>query len=96
LRRLAAHLHSGGVFGLWSNEPLDDAFIAALGEVFATTWAEVVTFDNPLQRRTSTNTVYLACTPWGVRRRGSCARGGTAPAFHRATTSAARGVVLQP
>jgi hypothetical protein len=62
LRRLAGHLHPGGVFGLWSNDPPDDAFTAVLGEVFATARAEVVTFDNPLQRRTSTNTVYLAHT----------------------------------
>jgi spermidine synthase len=63
LRLLAAHLHPGGVFGLWSNDPPDDAFIAVLGEVFATARAEVVTFDNPLQRRTSANTIYLARTP---------------------------------
>jgi spermidine synthase len=62
LRRLAAHLHPGGVFGLWSNDPPDDAFTAVLGEVFATARAEVVAFDNPLQRRTSTNTIYLART----------------------------------
>jgi spermidine synthase len=63
LRRLAAHLYPGGVFGLWSNDPPDDAFTAVLGEVFATARAEVVTFDNPLQRRTSTNTIYLARMP---------------------------------
>ena len=34
----------------------------AAGRVFATARAEVVSFDNPLQRRTSTNTVYLART----------------------------------
>jgi spermidine synthase len=62
LRRLAGHLHPGGVFGLWSNDPPDDAFTALLGEVFATARAEVVAFDNPLQRRTSTNTIYLART----------------------------------
>ncbi|MGA5298342.1 spermidine synthase [Nucisporomicrobium flavum] len=59
LRRLAAHLHPGGVFGLWSNDPPDDAFTALLGEVFATARAEVVEFPNPLQGRTSTNTVYV-------------------------------------
>jgi spermidine synthase len=63
LRRLAGHLHPGGVFGLWSNDPPDDAFTALLGEVFATARAEVVAFDNPLQRRTSTNTIYLARNP---------------------------------
>ncbi len=63
LPRLTAHLHPGGVFGLWSNDPPDDAFTAVLGEVFATARAEVVTFHNPLQRRTSTNTIYVARTP---------------------------------
>ncbi|WP_327010008.1 spermidine synthase [Dactylosporangium sp. NBC_01737] len=60
LRRLARHLRPGGVFGLWSNDPPDDAFTATLAEVFAGARAEVVTFDNPLQRRQSANTVYVA------------------------------------
>jgi hypothetical protein len=63
LRRLAAHMYPGGVFGLWSNDPPDDTFTDLLGEVFATARAEVVSFDNPLQRRTSANTIYLARTP---------------------------------
>jgi hypothetical protein len=63
LRRLAAHLHPGGVFGLWSNDPPDGAFTALLAEVFATARHQVVAFDNPLQRRASTNTIYLARTP---------------------------------
>jgi spermidine synthase len=63
LRRLAAHLQPGGVFGLWSNDPPDVDFTAALAGVFATVRAEVVAFDNPLQRRTSANTVYVAQLP---------------------------------
>jgi spermidine synthase len=62
LARLAGHLHPAGVFGLWSNDPPDDEFTELLSTVFATAHAEVVEFDNPLQRRTSTNTVYLART----------------------------------
>jgi spermidine synthase len=60
LRGLAAHLTPGGVFGLWSNDPPDAAVTARLGEVFTDARAEVVPFDNPLQGRRSTNTVYLA------------------------------------
>jgi spermidine synthase len=60
LRRLADHLHPAGVFALWSNDPPDNDFTAVLGKVFATAQAHVVAFDNPLQRRTSTNTVYVA------------------------------------
>lgn len=40
--------------------PPEDAFTALPAQVFGTAGAEVVTFDNPLQGRTATNTVYLA------------------------------------
>jgi spermidine synthase len=59
LRRLAGHLHPGGVFALWSNDPPDEAFIAVLADVFAISEAHVVTFDNPLQDRNASNTVYV-------------------------------------
>ncbi|CRK56493.1 Spermidine synthase [Alloactinosynnema sp. L-07] len=60
--RLAALLRPGGVFGLWSNDPPDDDYVAALGLAFAQVKAEVVTFPNPLQDRDATATVYLATT----------------------------------
>lgn len=60
LARLAAHLRTGGVFGLWSNERPDDAFTAHLGHAFANARAEKVTFHNPLQDKPFTQTVYLA------------------------------------
>ncbi|GAB3173354.1 spermidine synthase [Myceligenerans halotolerans] len=63
LRRLAGRLHPGGVFALWSNDPPDEEFTATLEQVFATARCEVIRFDNPLQQRDSTNTVYLATTP---------------------------------
>ena len=59
LRKLAGHLHPGGVFALWSNDPPDEAFKAVLASVFATSDAHVVTFDNPLQDRDASNTVYV-------------------------------------
>jgi spermidine synthase len=62
LRALAARLHPGGVFALWSNDPPDAAFSAVLAEVFAESEAHVVGFDNPLQERDATNTVYVART----------------------------------
>ena len=34
LRLLAANLHPGGIFGLWSNAPPDPAFTARLASVF--------------------------------------------------------------
>jgi spermidine synthase len=59
LKKLAGHLHPGGVFALWSNDPPDQAFKAALADVFATSDAHVVSFDNPLQDRDASNTVYI-------------------------------------
>jgi spermidine synthase len=59
LRKLGQHLHPGGVFALWSNDPPDQAFKSVLASVFATSDAHVVTFDNPLQDRAASNTVYI-------------------------------------
>jgi spermidine synthase len=60
LRALAAHLHPDGVFALWSNDPPEEQFTSVLADVFAAPRAHVVTFDNPLQGGTATNTVYVA------------------------------------
>ena len=60
LMRLAAHLHPGGVFALWSNDPPDDEFQQTLGEVFATSHAHIVAFDNLRKDGEVTNTVYIA------------------------------------
>ena len=62
LRSLAAHLHPGGVFGLWSNDRPDDAFTHRLADVFGNARAESVVFYNPLQNDNFTQTVYLART----------------------------------
>jgi spermidine synthase len=63
LRRLADRLHPGGVFGLWSDDPPDDDFLAVLREVFATVHAHVVSFANPYTGDESSNTVYVATIP---------------------------------
>ncbi|WP_435208396.1 spermidine synthase [Micromonospora sp. bgisy143] len=60
LRRLAALLRPEGVFALWSDDPPDDGFTAALGKVFTTAQAHVVPFANPLTGGQSANTVYVA------------------------------------
>ncbi|MBT2488609.1 spermidine synthase [Streptomyces sp. ISL-96] len=60
LRALTEHLHSDGVFALWSNDPPDQQFTAALADVFEAAEALVVDFDNPLQGGIATNTVYVA------------------------------------
>ncbi|MGV3530934.1 MAG: spermidine synthase [Chthoniobacteraceae bacterium] len=60
LTRLAAHLHPVGVFALWSDDPPEDEFLAALETVFESTSSHVVTFHNPLLQRDSASTVYVA------------------------------------
>ncbi len=62
LRAVGAHLHPGGVFAMWSDDPPDDEFMATLARSFATARAHVVTFPNPLTEETSASTVYVACT----------------------------------
>lgn len=62
LQRLAAKLHPGGVFALWSDDAPEEGFLEALGEVFDTCESHIVTFPNPLQDRESASTVYLAQT----------------------------------
>src|SRR5438046_2851941 len=60
LGALASHLHPGGVFALWSDDPPDEEFLGALGRAFATVRAHVVTFPNPLTEAESASTVYVA------------------------------------
>jgi spermidine synthase len=60
LRALAARLHPGGIFALWSDDPPEEEFMVALDAVFATTRTHVVRFPNPLLERDSASTVYIA------------------------------------
>jgi len=60
VRRLSERLRPGGVFTLWSNDPPDDDYLAVLRGVFADVSCEVVRFENPLQDREATNSVYVA------------------------------------
>jgi spermidine synthase len=59
IARLAAHLNSGGVFALWSNDPPEDAFERVLAGAFATSAAHVVTFDDWRGDHDASNTVYI-------------------------------------
>jgi spermidine synthase len=60
LAGLARHLHPGGVFALWSNDPPDDAFQRVLAGAFASSDAHVVTFDNWRGKHDASNTIYVA------------------------------------
>lgn len=63
LRRLAAHLRPAGVFALWSDDPPEPRFTAALSDLFTTVESETVRFRNPFLEQESTNTVYVAVDP---------------------------------
>ena len=63
LRQVAAHLHPGGVFAMWSDDPPDEEFLRALDLAFADTRAHIVTFYNPLLECDSASTVYVARFP---------------------------------
>lgn len=60
LRKLAAQIHPGGVFALWSDDPPEPSFMAALEEVFESCESHIVTFHNPLRENESESTVYVA------------------------------------
>jgi spermidine synthase len=63
LRRLARWVRPGGVFAMWSDAGPEEAFTGALRDAFASARAEVVTFDNPLQGREASCTIYVARAP---------------------------------
>ena len=63
LASLAEHLQPGGVFALWSNDPPDQAFVAALASVFEKPVAHVVTFPDAQGDGEASNTVYVGVTP---------------------------------
>ena len=60
LRRLAAQLHPGGVFAMWSDDPPDHHFLANLRQCFADAEARIVSFYNPLLEENSSSTVYIS------------------------------------
>jgi spermidine synthase len=60
LRALRRHLHPGGVFALWSDDPPDDGFLDLLRAEFASAEGHLVPFANPLTGGTSSNGVYVA------------------------------------
>ena len=62
LRRLAAQIHPGGVFAMWSDDPPDEEFLRALDLAFANCRAHIVQFHNPLLDCNSASTVYVART----------------------------------
>lgn len=60
LSALRGHLHPGGVFALWSDDPPDEEFLELLLDGFTSAQAHLVPFANPLTGGTSSNSVYVA------------------------------------
>jgi len=60
LQSMANKLYSGGVFGMWSDDPPDQTFIELLESVFESTESHIIDFDNPYTGGKSSNTVYIA------------------------------------
>lgn len=60
LKQVQSHLKPGGVFALWSDDLPDNDFRTRLASVFDSSKAIPVTFNNPLQSREFTQTIYLA------------------------------------
>jgi len=58
--RLRTFLRPGGVFGLWSNDEPDKAFLAILSRVFNRVEGHTVEFANPIQDKTAINGIYIA------------------------------------
>lgn len=63
LRRMAARLHAGGSFALWSADPPEDGFMKSLAAVFASVETRDIHFDNPMVGETDSNTIYVARKP---------------------------------
>lgn len=63
LTALAEHLHPGGTFALWSNDPPDAEFTKVLSGVFSDVRTHTVDVPNPLHAISAANTVYTARTP---------------------------------
>lgn len=60
LRTFSEKIKPGGVFGLWSDDPPEEGFLASLAEVFESVESHQVSFHNPIQDEDFQSTVYLA------------------------------------
>ena len=60
MRRLRTFLKPGGVFALWSNDKPQEGFMGVLSRAFERVDGQVVEFENPIQRNTAYNGIYIA------------------------------------
>ena len=60
LRQLHARLQPGGVLGIWSDQPPDEAFRLRLAQAIGSARAHPISFISPLLQEEYTQSVYLA------------------------------------
>lgn len=60
LKKLKTQIKEGGVFALWSDDPVDEDFTAHLRSIFGKADGHNVEFSNPYTNSTSVNSVYMA------------------------------------
>ena len=60
LAKVSGKIKQHGVFAMWSDDPVDDAFMGNLQAVFPSVEAHTVSFENLLQGGESFSTVYVA------------------------------------
>lgn len=60
LNRLKKQMKEGGVFALWSDDPVDEDFTAHLRSIFGAADGHNIEFSNPYTNSTSVNSVYVA------------------------------------
>ena len=63
LQSVSDKLHPGGLFGMWSNDPPEQAFVDLLEQVFIGVNMEIIRFANPYSGGESSNTLYFAYNP---------------------------------
>lgn len=60
LEILASKIQAGGVFGIWSNEQVDQKFTGLLESVFNKVETHTIEFANPYSGKSSINSIYIA------------------------------------
>ncbi len=60
LKRLSSHIHAGGVFALWSAEPVEESLSDGLNGAFASVWVREANFYNPLLDQDDVNYIVVA------------------------------------
>lgn len=63
IARVVERLRPGGVFALWSNDPVDEEYLTRLRAVMPDAAAQVVTFPDASGAARAANTVYVATAP---------------------------------